>query len=320
MGWIALRFRWSCRVRFNPSSIAAHQPNRTLSSSWSMSAHRPAFATPAAVRSGFSGSARHVCSQRTHRRTVIASAGDAGKVALVTGASRGIGKAVALALGGAGCRVVVNYASSSTAADAVADEVRSLGGEAVTVQADVSTGDGVATLFQHTKDAFGGLDVLVNNAGITRDTLLLRMKPAQWDDVLRTNLSAVFHCTQAAAKIMVKQRSGRIVNVASVVGQIGNPGQVNYAAAKAGVIGLTMAAAKEVAARGVTINAVAPGFINSDMTDKLPLEDIKKMIPMRRLGEAEEVAGLIRFLALDPAAAYITGHVLNVDGGIAIGA
>lgn len=320
MRWIALGFRWSCRVRFNPSSIIAHQPNRTLPSSWSMSAPRPAFATPAAVRSGFSGSVRHVCSQRTHRRTAIASAAEGGKVALVTGASRGIGKAVALALGGAGCRVVVNYASSSTAADAVADEVRSLGGEAVTVQADVSTTDGVATLFQHTKDAFGGLDVLVNNAGITRDTLLLRMKPAQWDDVLRTNLSAVFHCTQAAAKIMVKQRSGRIVNVASVVGQIGNPGQVNYAAAKAGVIGLTMAAAKEVAARGVTINAVAPGFINSDMTDKLPLEEIKKMIPMRRLGEAEEVAGLIRFLALDPAAAYITGHVLNVDGGIAIGA
>lgn len=285
-----------------------------------MSARRPAFAAPAAVRSGFSGSVRHVCAQRTRRLAVIASTREPGKVALVTGASRGIGKAVALALGGAGCRVVVNYASSSAAADAVADEVRSLGGEAVTVQADVSTGDGVKELFKHTVDSFGGLDILVNNAGITRDTLLLRMKPAQWDDVLRTNLSAVFHCTQAASKIMVKQRSGRIVNVASVVGQIGNPGQVNYAAAKAGVIGLTMAAAKEVAARGVTINAVAPGFINSDMTDKLPLEEIKKMIPMRRLGEASEVAGLIRFLAMDPAAAYITGHVMNVDGGIAIGA
>ncbi len=237
----------------------------------------------------------------------------------MTGASRGIGRAVALALGGAGCRVVVNYASSAAAADAVAEEVRALGGEAVAVQADVSKGDDVNALFKATLDEFGGLDILVNNAGITRDTLLLRMKPEQWDDVLRTNLSAVFHCTQAASKLMVKQRSGRIINVSSVVGQIGNPGQVNYAAAKAGVIGLTMAAAKEVAARGVTINAVAPGFIKSEMTEKLPLEEIKKMIPMRRLGDPEEVAGLIRFLALDPAAAYITGHVLNVDGGIAIG-
>jgi len=243
-----------------------------------------------------------------------------GKVALITGASRGIGRATALALGGEGCKVVVNYSRSSTAADEVADEIRKVGGEAVTIQGDVATAEGVSAMFDATKEAFGGkLDILVNNAGITRDTLLLRMKPAQWNDVIDTNLSAVFHCTQAAVKLMVRQRSGRIVNVASVVGQIGNPGQANYAAAKAGVIGLTRATAKEVASRGVTVNAVAPGFIKSDMTDSLDSSMFIDMIPMKRLGETSEVAGLIKFLALDPAAAYITGHVMNVDGGIAIG-
>lgn len=278
------------------------------------------FATPAtlATRRGHGG-ARGMCAARRRGRQLVVASDTTGQVAVVTGASRGIGRAIALSLGGAGCRVVVNYAKSSGAADEVVQLVHDAGGEAVAVQADVTDSEGVSALFAATKEHYGGLDVLVNNAGITRDTLLLRMKRAQWDDVLRTNLSAVFDCTQAAVKIMVRQRKGRIVNISSVVGQIGNAGQVNYAAAKAGVIGLTMAAAKEVAPRGVTINAVAPGFIKSDMTEQLDLEGITGMIPMRRLGEPEEVAGLVKFLALDPAAAYITGHVLNVDGGIAIG-
>lgn len=243
-----------------------------------------------------------------------------GPVCVVTGAARGIGRAVALELGGKGCRVVVNYASSAAAADDVVAEVKSVGGDAVAVQGNVGDADGVKGIFQAALDSFGRVDVLVNNAGITADTLLLRMKAKQWQDVIDTNLTGVFMCTQAAAKLMLKQKSGRIVNMTSVVGKIGNPGQVNYAASKAGVIGLTMSAAKECAVRGVTVNAVAPGFINSDMTADLPLDVIKKMIPMGRLGHASEVAGLVRYLALDPSAAYITGHTFSVDGGISIGA
>jgi 3-oxoacyl-[acyl-carrier protein] reductase len=243
------------------------------------------------------------------------------KVAIVTGASRGIGRQIALALGAAGCNVVVNYAASVAAANEVVAAIKSEGVvDAVAVKADVANADDVAALFKAAVDTFGRVDVLVNNAGITRDTLLLRMKKQQWQDVIDLNLTGVFLCAQAASKIMLKQRSGRIINITSVVGQIGNPGQCNYAAAKAGVIGFTMAAAKECAPRGVTINAVAPGFIASDMTAELPLDQIKAVIPMARLGEPEEVAGMVRFLATDPAAAYITGHVFNVDGGIAIGA
>jgi len=226
-------------------------------------------------------------------------------------------------LGEAGCRVVVNYANSASAAEAVVEEIKGLGGDGVAVQADMSTQEGIKSLFKATSDAFEGpVGVLVNNAGITRDTLVLRMKPDQWNDVIDTNLNGVFFASQAAAKIMMKQRSGRIVNIASIVGKVGNVGQANYAAAKGGVIALTMSMARECAPRGVTVNAVAPGFIKSDMTDELPekiVEAVKTTIPAARFGEPDEVAGLVKYLALDPSALYITGHCINIDGGMAIG-
>ncbi|MEL6470298.1 MAG: 3-oxoacyl-[acyl-carrier-protein] reductase [Cyanobacteria bacterium J06623_4] len=244
-----------------------------------------------------------------------------GKVAIITGSSRGIGKAAALALANEGAKVVVNYARSSGAADevvaAIGQTSAQTGAEAVALQADVSQADQVDALVQATMDKFGRIDVLVNNAGITRDTLLLRMKPTDWQAVIDLNLTGVFLCTRAVSKIMLKQRSGRIVNISSVAGLMGNPGQANYSAAKAGVIGFTKTIAKELAPRGVTANAVAPGFIATDMTEDLKnTEDILKFIPLGRYGQPEEVAGLIRFLAADPAAAYITGQVMNVDGGM----
>ena len=239
------------------------------------------------------------------------------KVAIVTGASRGIGRAVALALVTEGARVVVNYASSRGAADAVAAEIRQMGGEAIALQADVSQADQVEALISATMGKWGHIDVLVNNAGITRDTLLLRMKPEDWQTVINLNLTGVFLCTRSVGKIMLKQRSGRIINIASVAGQMGNPGQANYSAAKAGVMGFTKTVAKELGSRGVTVNAVAPGFIATDMTKKLANQaEIIKFIPLGRYGQPEEVAGLVRFLAADPAAAYITGQVMNIDGGM----
>ncbi|HIK56255.1 MAG TPA: 3-oxoacyl-[acyl-carrier-protein] reductase [Synechococcales cyanobacterium M55_K2018_004] len=240
----------------------------------------------------------------------------AGQVAVVTGASRGIGRAIALALAAEGAKVVVNYASSGTAADAVVGEIAAMGEEAIALQADVSQNDQVDALFNAVMDKWGRIDVLVNNAGITRDTLMLRMKPEDWSAVIDLNLTGVFLCTKAASKVMLKQKSGRIVNITSVVGLMGNPGQTNYSAAKAGVIGLTKAVAKELASRGITVNAVAPGFIATDMTHDLKADDILKFIPLARFGQPEEVAGLVRFLAADPAAAYITGQVINVDGGM----
>ena len=240
----------------------------------------------------------------------------AGQVAIVTGASRGIGRAIALALAAEGAKVAVNYASSSGAADAVVAEIAGTGGEAIALKADVSKADQVEALFAAVMEKWGRVDVLVNNAGITRDTLLLRMKPEDWQAVIDLNLTGVFLCTRAASKIMLKQKSGRIVNISSVVGLVGNPGQSNYSAAKAGVIGITKSVAKELAPRGITVNAIAPGFIATDMTHGLDSDSILKMIPLGRYGQAEEVAGATRFLAADPAAAYITGQVLNVDGGM----
>ncbi|MGF1524065.1 MAG: 3-oxoacyl-[acyl-carrier-protein] reductase [Leptolyngbyaceae cyanobacterium] len=239
------------------------------------------------------------------------------KVAIVTGASRGIGRSVALALAAEGAQVVVNYARSSTAADEVVAQITGAGGSAIALQADVSEADQVEALVKTTMDKWGRVDVLVNNAGITRDTLLLRMKPEDWQAVINLNLTGVFLCTRTVSKIMLKQRAGRIINIASVAGLMGNPGQANYSAAKAGVIGFTKTVAKELAARGITVNAVAPGFIKTDMTEDLSnTEDILKFIPLGRYGQPEEVAGLIRFLAADPAAGYITGQVLTIDGGM----
>jgi 3-oxoacyl-[acyl-carrier protein] reductase len=240
-----------------------------------------------------------------------------GKVAIVTGASRGIGRATALAMAREGANVVVNYASSSGAAEEVVAAITGAGGQAIALQADVSKVDQVDAMVKDVKDKLGSIDILVNNAGITKDTLLMRMKPEDWQAVIDLNLGGVFLCTRAVTKIMLKQKSGRIVNIASVAGQMGNPGQANYSAAKAGVIGFTKTVAKELASRGITVNAVAPGFIETDMTKELKnTEEILKFIPLGRYGKSEEVAGTIVFLTADSAAAYITGQVFNVDGGM----
>ncbi|PZU95822.1 MAG: 3-oxoacyl-[acyl-carrier-protein] reductase [Pseudanabaena sp.] len=240
-----------------------------------------------------------------------------GQVAIVTGASRGIGRAIAIALGNEGAKVVVNYASSTNAAEEVVKTIKENGGEAIALHADVSHEAQVESLIKSTMDTWGRVDVLVNNAGITRDTLLLRMKLEDWQSVIDLNLTGVFLATRAVSKIMLKQKSGRIVNIASVAGQMGNPGQGNYSAAKAGVIGFTKTVAKEMASRGITVNAVAPGFIATDMTADLKnTDEILKFIPLGRYGQPEDIAGMVRFLAADPAAAYITGQVFNVDGGM----
>ncbi len=239
-----------------------------------------------------------------------------GQTALVTGASRGIGRAVALALAGEGAEVVVNYASSPDAAEAVVAEIQAIGGSAYSLQADVADEASVEHLFKTVLKRSGRIDVLVNNAGITRDGLLMRMKTEDWHAVINLNLTGVFLCTRAVTRPMLKQRSGRIINITSVVGLMGNAGQANYAAAKAGVVGLTRSSAKEMASRGITVNAVAPGFIATDMTKDLEANTILAAIPLGRFGTPDQVAGSVRFLAADPAAAYITGQVLQVDGGM----
>ncbi|MEH1917262.1 3-oxoacyl-[acyl-carrier-protein] reductase [Nostoc sp.] len=239
------------------------------------------------------------------------------KVAIVTGASRGIGRAIAIELASQGAIAVVNYANSSAAAEAVVTEITAAGGQAIAIQADVSKSAQVDALVKSVMEKFSRVDILVNNAGITRDNLLLRLKTEDWQAVIDLNLTGVFLCTRAISKIMLKQRSGRIINITSVAGLMGNPGQSNYSAAKAGVIGFTKSVAKELATRGITVNAVAPGFISTDMTSDLNNpEDILKYIPLGRFGQPEEIAGMVRFLAADPAAAYVTGQVFNVDGGM----
>ncbi|MGB3760873.1 MAG: 3-oxoacyl-[acyl-carrier-protein] reductase [Rivularia sp. (in: cyanobacteria)] len=238
------------------------------------------------------------------------------QVAVITGASRGIGKAIAQELARLGASVVVNYANSSQAAEELVSEITAAGGSAVALQADVSKEEEVDNLFKTVLEKFNKIDILVNNAGITRDTLLLRMKPEDWQAVINLNLTGVYLCTRAVSKGMLKKRTGRIINIASVAGQMGNPGQANYSAAKAGVIGLTKTLAREFASRGITVNAVSPGFIETDMTSELQSEEILKAIPLGRYGKPEEIAGMVRFLVADTAAAYITGQVFNVDGGM----
>lgn len=240
------------------------------------------------------------------------------KVALITGASRGIGRAIAIRMAQVGADVVVNYSGSEAAAQETVDAILALGRKAIKIKADVSNADEVADMVEEAHKTFGHIDILVNNAGITRDGLLMRMKDADWDDVININLKSVYLVTKAVSKIMMKQRSGKIVNMTSVVGVTGNAGQANYSASKAGVIGFTKTCAKELASRGICVNAIAPGFIHTDMTDVLPekvKEAMVETIPMRRMAEPSEVANVAVFLS-SGLSSYITGQVINVDGGM----
>ena len=241
-----------------------------------------------------------------------------GKAALVTGGSRGIGRAIAISLASSGAKVVVNYNSNSSAADEVVSAIVEAGGQALAVQADVISSTDVERLVKTTHDTFGSVDILINNAGITRDKLILRMSESDWDAVLDTNLKGAFLCCKSVAPIMVKQRSGAIVNVGSVIGRVGAAGQVNYSASKSGLVGLTKSTAKELGSRNIHVNAVAPGFIETEMTDVLKpemKESVLKQIPLARLGAAEDVANVVAFLC-SADAAYIQGEVISIDGGL----
>ncbi|HQZ70925.1 MAG TPA: 3-oxoacyl-[acyl-carrier-protein] reductase [Anaerolineae bacterium] len=241
-----------------------------------------------------------------------------GKVALVTGSSRGIGRAIALRLAADGCQVVVNYRAGADAAAEVVGSIEAAGGTAIAVQADVTDAAAVESLIGQTLERFGRLDVLVNNAGVTRDGLLMRMKDEDWDMVIATNLRSVFLASRAVLRPMMRQRGGRIVSITSISGLSGNAGQCNYAAAKAGIVGFTRSLAKEAGARGITVNAVAPGYVPTDLTSDLPqtlLDEAVKATPLGRLGTAEDIAAAVSFLASDDAA-FITGQVLRVDGGM----
>ncbi|MCM3625986.1 3-oxoacyl-[acyl-carrier-protein] reductase [Paenibacillus glycanilyticus] len=241
-----------------------------------------------------------------------------GKKALVTGASRGIGRAIAVALAEAGADVAINYSGSEAAAAETAQAVEAFGRRAIILKANVGKTDEFEAMVKEVVDQFGSIDILVNNAGITRDNLIMRMKEDEFDQVIETNLKGVFNGIKAVTRPMMKQRSGRIINISSVVGVLGNPGQANYVAAKAGVIGLTKSSARELASRGITVNCIAPGFIQTDMTDKLSSEmkeSLSSQIPLARLGAAEDIASAVRFLASD-AASYMTGQTVHIDGGM----
>ena len=241
-----------------------------------------------------------------------------GKTAIVTGGSRGIGRAVSLLLAREGANVAIVYAGNTAAAEETKQQAEALGAAAAVFQCDVADDQAVADMVKAVKTQFGSVDILVNNAGITRDGLLMRMKEADWQAVLDTNLTGVYHCTKAVSKLMMKQRQGAVINLSSVVGETGNAGQANYAAAKAGIIGFTKAVAKELASRNIRVNAVAPGYVETDMTAGLPdsaKEDMLRSIPLGRPATAGDVAQAVLFLASDQAK-YITGQVLNVDGGM----
>lgn len=243
-----------------------------------------------------------------------------GKCAIVTGGGRGIGKAIALKLAEQGANIVINYRNSEKEAEELVNAIDEMGGSALAIKADVSKFDEAEKLIKGAQEKFGAVDILVNNAGITKDNLMLRMKEEDFDNVIAVNLKGCFNCIKHVSSVMLKQKSGRIINISSVIGLVGNAGQANYAASKAGILGLTKSVAKELGSRGITVNAIAPGYIETDMTDGLPQkvkDTIMESVPLKRIGKTSDVADLAAFLASD-SASYITGQVINVDGGMVV--